>query len=223
MEDINNKFSSISINDYTCPICLNLTIKPIKTECGHTFCKLCLDELIDNFNQEEQKCPMCRKLFTKNFSSKVDFVLDEFLKKNFDADYEKRLKLHEESMAEDAKKIKIRIIYGNTHELVKDPKPSKSNRETQNKHKWGCYVKIDGDESNKIIKKVVFGMHPTFGCTEVVVTKAPFEIRRIGWGTFDIPIKVYLDKVKEPVEFTHELSFNGAGVSKIYNYKIPKA
>ena len=42
-----------------CSICLNIFNESINCECGHTFCKTCVRELIDNRNKS---CPECRQI-----------------------------------------------------------------------------------------------------------------------------------------------------------------
>ena len=210
------------IANYTCPICLSLTIEPVRTECNHLFCKYCLEEVMENStNEEDFKCPMCRAVFDQFFTPNVDKNLDSNLLKIFPKEYALRKKLLDEYQS--IQYEKFRILYGNTHVEVVDPKQSRSNEQCVNKHKWSCFVRVAGvPDSSTIIKKVSFGMHPTFGCTEVVVTKNPYQINRLGWGTFEIPIKIYFHKIKEPVELTHNLSFESDGQTKVYILKVKK-
>jgi len=41
---------------------------------------------------------------------------------------------------------------------------------------------------HNIIKRVTFRLHPTFIPTRVIVDNPPFQLRRIGWGVFNIGI-----------------------------------
>lgn len=50
------------------------------------------------------------------------------------------------------------------------------------------------DKIQKFIQKVTYGLDPTFGTTEVTVKAAPYEMTRIGWGTFDVPITIHFRK-----------------------------
>jgi transcription initiation factor IIF auxiliary subunit len=230
MEKLDKDFSKLKINDdiaqYTCPICINLLTKPVHTECGHSFCYNCLEELMENSDSESLfRCPMCRATFSKNFSLNCDKKLECSLATKFPIEYKKRLEMLEEYEKEQLNYIKIKILYGNTHQLVENPKKSRTGGEASNKHKWCMFVKTNGEEEKNYIRKVEFGMHPTFGCTEIEVKSAPFEISRIGWGTFDIPVKVFLNKslkVSKPLELSHCLSFEGSGETKVYILKIPK-
>lgn len=220
------KSINTDMNNYLCPICLNLLIEPVKIECNHMFCYTCLDELMDNSNKEiDFKCPMCRENLKKNFNLKIDKTLENQIKNLFAKEYELRSKMLMEYKKSMENIIKIKILYGNSHELVESPKKSNSHPENCNKHRWGAFVKVANEESQKYIRKVVFGLHPTFGATQLEVKTAPFEIKRIGWGTFDIPIKIYFHydfKIKEPIELDHHLSFNGEGETKVYIFKLDK-
>jgi hypothetical protein len=65
-------------------------------------------------------------------------------------------------------------------------------------------------KDSDIIKNVTFRLHPTFNPPTVVITKAPFQISRIGWGTFNIAITIqFNDYLKlENIELDHYLSFD---------------
>lgn len=51
--DITKLFKKI----YECVICYNKTIEPIFLNCGHDFCKKCIDKWLERHNT----CPICRK------------------------------------------------------------------------------------------------------------------------------------------------------------------
>ena len=81
--------SSADINYFSCPICLNILIEPVKTSCNHKFCQICLEELIENSTDEsEYKCPMCREIILKSYDLKVDQNLDNYLKNKFSKEYQ---------------------------------------------------------------------------------------------------------------------------------------
>ena len=51
--------------------------------------------------------------------------------------------------------------------------------------------------ANRLIEKVRFGLHPTFGMDYMDVKANPsgkFEMAFTGWGTFDIPTTVYFKR-----------------------------
>ena len=112
----------------------------------------------------------------------------------------------------------MRFSFGNDHKLVENPRQVGKDKELTNKHEWNMFVRIaDKNENIKnYISKVKYGLHPTFGVTEEVVKSAPFEMKKIGWGTFEIPIEIHFRKEtgkKEPIVLSHYLSFEGKGQS----------
>ena len=69
-----------------------------------------------------------------------------------------------------------------------------------------------------IIKKVTFSLHPSFSPSEIIIQNKPFEIDRLGWGTFNIPICIeFKENLKiEKINVDFELSFNRPINKKIY-------
>jgi hypothetical protein len=197
----------------------------VTTKCNHTFCYLCLEELMEmSTNEDSFKCPMCRSNFDKTFKLVINKDQENMIKSSFPNEYAHRLKAIEQLKKTRKNQIRIKLLYGNKHELILDPKESRSNSECQNKHRWTVFVEASNVETKDIIQKVVFGLHPTFGCTKIEVKHNPYELVRVGWGTFDIPIKIYFRKFmkREPLEINHYLSFSGNGETKVNILKIDK-
>ncbi|XP_043942846.1 zinc-binding protein A33-like [Protopterus annectens] len=48
------------LEEFICPVCLDLLNVPVMLECGHNFCKTCIDQVWDNIKQHS--CPECRAL-----------------------------------------------------------------------------------------------------------------------------------------------------------------
>ena len=86
----------------------------------------------------------------------------------------------------------IRFAFGNTHSEVVNPKPSRSNSQTKNNHRWTMFVALNGDNSQtaKYIKSVTYHLHPTFKPAVIKVSEAPFLLARVGWGYFDIQMEI---------------------------------
>ena len=121
---------------------------------------------------------------------------------------------------------------GNKHELVKVPKKSRDGQ-YENKHRWTAFVKIEDKEQNseihKLISKVRFGLHPSFGVDykEVKAESGKhFELTYNGYGTFDIPITIFwysMTGIKQNLEIDHQLCFEGGGSWKKIKVEFNKS
>jgi hypothetical protein len=47
--------------DFECPICMEIMVEPVVTECGHGMCLPCFRKIIKG--KKNPLCPMCRKDF----------------------------------------------------------------------------------------------------------------------------------------------------------------
>ena len=76
-------------------------------------------------------------------------------------------------------------------------------------HKWCVYVRgVNNENISNFIKSVTFTLHSTFPNNVRVVNKWPFELYEMGWGEFDIKIKIELiDESIKPIELVHALKF----------------
>lgn len=86
----------------------------------------------------------------------------------------------------------IKFVFGNLHELVKNPKPSQSNSKTVNSHRWVMFVSLAADKEKtvKFVKSVTYHLHPTFNPNVIKIDQAPFLIARVGWGYFEIHLVI---------------------------------
>ncbi|KAF1994003.1 RING-14 protein-like protein [Amniculicola lignicola CBS 123094] len=81
------------IDDYSCPMCMDLKWRPVKLRCGHTFCIRCL---IVMQNEKQHKCPLCREPTVVDANSdNLDLALAEFLKKWFPDEVKAKQKYNE--------------------------------------------------------------------------------------------------------------------------------
>ena len=76
-------------------------------------------------------------------------------------------------------------------------------------HKWCVYVRgVNNENISNFVKSVQFTLHSTFPNNVRVVNKWPFELYEMGWGEFDIKIKIELiDESVKPIELVHPLKF----------------
>lgn len=89
-----SKESPISIkDDFKCPICVGLYVKPTMFECGHTMCLAChykLDKSSPSptFQVPEFKCPLCRFTSTVPWNKRPSNVaLDKICKVMYPQEY----------------------------------------------------------------------------------------------------------------------------------------
>jgi YEATS domain-containing protein 4 len=86
----------------------------------------------------------------------------------------------------------------------------KSKEEATHKwHKWCVYVRgVNNENISNFIKSVTFTLHSTFQNNVRTLNKWPFELYEMGWGEFDIKIKIELiDENVKPIELIHPLKF----------------
>ena len=84
------------LEKYDCVICFCRFQKPTVTKCGHTFCKECIDEVINR----QHECPMCKTQLAKE-DTVANFVLDSLLR-NIEREKEKERQQYFDQMAEKA-------------------------------------------------------------------------------------------------------------------------
>ena len=56
------------VDDYECPVCLELCAQPVITPCKHYMCYACSKRVV----QQGMTCPMCRAHFDRNFVPMID-------------------------------------------------------------------------------------------------------------------------------------------------------
>jgi hypothetical protein len=81
---------NVSIDDFTCPICLDLMVEPISLSCGHSHCRTCLVEL---GQRGAKKCPSCRATINQSINlldAPQCILLARIIQSAFPLVYEKR-------------------------------------------------------------------------------------------------------------------------------------
>ncbi|XP_060769813.1 tripartite motif-containing protein 16-like [Neoarius graeffei] len=73
---------SVAQDQFICSVCLDLLKDPVTIHCGHSFCKVCIN---DCWDQEDQKgvysCPQCRDTFTPRPVLRRNNMLAEVVEK----------------------------------------------------------------------------------------------------------------------------------------------
>ena len=171
-------------DDYECPVCLELCAQPVLTPCKHFMCFQCHKRCVEM----GMTCPMCRSHFDKHFVPQVDADLQQEIAEKMGHLFEERKQ--ELQAAGDWLGLKrlVKFSFGNTHEEVENPKPSRSRKDVKNTHRWCMFLVLNGSntETGKYIKQVTYHLHPTFKPSKIVVKEPPFLLSRLGWGFFEV-------------------------------------
>lgn len=82
------------LDDFECPICTSISIKPVRLVCSHVFCLRCLVKL--QF-QQKRFCPICRRdAVMMADSNNIDYALLNFLKLYFPKESREKQKENEQ-------------------------------------------------------------------------------------------------------------------------------
>lgn len=69
--------SSLCEDQFLCPICLDVFVKPVSTPCGHNFCMSCITSYWDN--TPVWQCPICKEDFSRRPNLKVNTFISELV------------------------------------------------------------------------------------------------------------------------------------------------
>jgi hypothetical protein len=160
----------------------------------------------------EANCPMCRTPTTAS----PDDTLAGQLEARYPITYQER-KIEEE--VERGVRVGaggaegVMVLIGNRHRL------ERGRTEDANQHDWTFFVRMSRPD---LVDRVEVYLHPTFRPPRLTLRRAPFEVRRLGWGTFNIEATIWLKEgwawVKEGsrekerfLELDWVLDFEGRG------------
>ena len=63
-----------------CPICLDMMINPVRTKCGHSFCRHCLELWItEKGTRGKVACPSCQSPGITKRGLELDMVLSQIV------------------------------------------------------------------------------------------------------------------------------------------------
>ncbi|KAF3909379.1 hypothetical protein AA313_de0200885 [Arthrobotrys entomopaga] len=186
-------------HDDLCPICRHLLHRPVITQCSHTLCEPCMAEWADvsvtsqmtpipltspepsdfNILNIEAKCPMCRTLTSAQRSEEVE----ERVKLRYPEIYAQREEdyTRDESL-KDVSIISLVVYVGNTAKAVEGSGDGTF-------YDWEFFVRVS---DSSVVNEVEILLHETFKQPRVVKRRAPYSVRREGWGTFTIRANVVL-------------------------------
>lgn len=159
----------------------------------------------------EANCPMCRTHTTAS----PDRALARQLERKYPVTYAER-KVEEEvergsRIGEDGVEG-VMILIGNKHRLIRGA-------DDDNEHDWTFFVRTSRPD---LVKEIRVYLHPTFRPPRLTLRNPPYEVRRLGWGTFTIEAEIVLKSpyswvvdnagtVQSALELTWELDFEGRG------------
>ncbi|KAK2846222.1 hypothetical protein Q7C36_011076 [Tachysurus vachellii] len=82
MAEASISVDQLSVDQFNCPVCLDLLKDLVSLSCGHSFCKVCIN---GHWDQEDQKavysCPQCRDTFTPRPVLRRNNMLAEVVEK----------------------------------------------------------------------------------------------------------------------------------------------
>ncbi|WEW60362.1 SPX and RING_Ubox domain-containing protein [Emydomyces testavorans] len=94
------------LNDYLCPICLNIAFKPVRLRCNHVFCIRCL---VIMQRAKQDHCALCRReVVMEATSDNLDHKLLAFLSTAFPKETKTKQKENEKAANAD--------LYGDTYD-----------------------------------------------------------------------------------------------------------
>jgi len=191
------------VTDLHCSICYSVFFQPITTpDCQHNFCRPCLARVIET----HASCPLCRKPLIEFNPEEADEnqAIAEEVKNRFADEYKEREEEWKRICELTKYMAAISFKVGNEHKSVQN--------RGQNSHFWIVYVRDDDPQRSflRMVERVEIRLHPTFHPSKVILRKAPFEIHRLGWGIFEIGIKIHFfpQLNMDPFELTHMLQFD---------------
>ncbi|CAI6230724.1 unnamed protein product [Periconia digitata] len=226
-------------DDDLCPICHLLILSPVLTQCAHILCASCMAQWADTSTSTtpltatplldltatytpslSASCPMCRTQTTAHPSP----TLAATLAQKYPTTYALRAAEEEQDIlaqrSNETGAESIVLLIGNKHRIER-------RSDDGNTHDWTFFVRVSRPE---MVKEVRVYLHPTFRPPVVTLREPPFEVRRLGWGTFNIRVAVVLeswfvwdagsDAVGRELALEWMLDFEGRGMQRRVRAKV---
>jgi hypothetical protein len=89
---------------------------------------------------------MCRRQFDEKFIPMVDKNTQNEIKESFPSDFEERKEQLMKAGLWRGDKITLKFLFGNLHQMEKNPKPAGSDPSKMNTHRWMMYVSLAADK-----------------------------------------------------------------------------
>eukprot|EP01129_Flabellula_baltica_P002726 TRINITY_DN12561_c0_g1_i1.p1 TRINITY_DN12561_c0_g1~~TRINITY_DN12561_c0_g1_i1.p1 ORF type:complete len:221 (-),score=38.82 TRINITY_DN12561_c0_g1_i1:17-679(-) len=205
------------LSEHTCTICMRILHEPVSLFCGHNYCQLCLIQLL----RQMDSCPLCRSDIS-GFdieTASVNVSLQREIQSAYPDLVSKRQQEHQEDCEVESNKYIRKLTFGNDCRKVGE-------RGDTEWFEWTFYVTMTeaAEDDDLFIREIVVNLHPTFKPPRLVFKRAPFEITRTGWGTFEIDFTVYFTEQsgKLPMDLTWHLSFRDGGRQKTIDLEFDK-
>ncbi len=139
----------------------------------------------DPVSELEARCPMCRTMTTASEDACRAGELKAKYPRTWAGREAEEETPHGIELADTIQTITVYI--GNRHRTSR-PRADDGDL-PQNSHEWTFFVKPNRTD---IIEEVHMFLHPTFRPNTIVRQRQPYELTRIGWGTFIIQANVIL-------------------------------
>lgn len=204
--------------DCECALCYAVYLQPVRTPCEHTYCRTCISDSM----KYKKSCPMCRASLDGFDPARAAVV--EHLQRYVEEHHGEELRAHAEDVErEEARRaaiLRIVVDVGNTHVELDNPgHRHRPRRSTRNHHRWTMFVRCSSHpdlDLSRYIKCVKFQLHESFSQNRITRRHAPYEVRREGWGTFEVGVTIVWRRgarvdgeCRQTLE--HDLSFDGDG------------
>lgn len=217
-----------------CPICSTFLAVPVTTSCGHTFCQPCFRWANVSVKSSDLNAFPAKDIRESKLTTILCPICGQICHSFVDLHHQYKIQNeHPNNWRYTSWAVSQRsttpsrfpafefltFTIGNTHKMSEAFVDS---RKRENRHDWTFFVRPSHPE---LIAGVVITLHESFRHNVIALTNPPFEIRRFGWGIFEILAQVTLKSQyfflndmatvesgrRRKLQVTWTLSFQGDG------------